>query len=92
MLASLAFLGLDDVYQMSGLKNFFAALINTVAAGYFLLSGAVIWLDALLMMAGAIAGGYGGAGLARRAGPRAVRIAVLIIGLAMSLSLFLLRH
>jgi uncharacterized membrane protein YfcA len=41
------------------------------------------------MMAGAIIGGYVGADLARRLGRRFVRVAVIVIGFAMTISLFL---
>jgi len=43
--------------------------------------GEVRWGLALAMACAAVAGGYGGAGLARRVGPRAVRGAVIAIGL-----------
>ncbi len=92
MLAALSLLRLTDIYQMNGLKNFFAVCINAVAAAYFAWSGAVIWSDALIMALGAIAGGYGGAGLARRAGPKVVRGAAVAVGLAMAVSLLLRRH
>ncbi|HVF90114.1 MAG TPA: sulfite exporter TauE/SafE family protein [Blastocatellia bacterium] len=87
MLAALGLLGLTDIHQMNGLKNFFALCINGVAAAYFIISGAVNWPDVLIMSAGAIAGGYGGAGLARRLGRAFVRRAVIVIGFAMAVSL-----
>jgi uncharacterized protein len=87
MLAALGLLGLSDIHQMNGLKNFFALCINGVAAAYFIFSGAVNWPDVLVMSAGAIAGGYGGAGLARRLGRVFVRRAVIVIGFAMAISL-----
>ncbi len=86
MLAALGLLGLTDIHQMNGLKNFFAVCINLIAAGYFVLSGPVAWTDALIMAAGTIAGGYGGAGLARRLGRRFVRRAVVVIGFTMTAS------
>jgi uncharacterized membrane protein YfcA len=43
------------------------------------------------MMLGQIAGGYGGAAVARRVSRESVRRAVVVIGLAMALSLFLTR-
>src|SRR6202521_5211040 len=61
MLAVLGFLGLTNIFAMNGLKNFFGFCINGVAAAYFILRGAVVWAVALLMMAGSIAGGHGGA-------------------------------
>jgi uncharacterized membrane protein YfcA len=89
MLAALGLLGLTNIHQMNGLKNFFAALINGVAAIYFVWSKAVSWPHALVMAAGAVAGGFGGAGLARRLGRRTVRRLVILVGAAMTLSLML---
>jgi uncharacterized membrane protein YfcA len=89
MLAALSILGLTDIHEMNALKNFFAVCINGVAAVYFIFANMVYWPDVLLMAVGAIAGGYGGAGLARRAGRKAVRRIVIAIGFAMALSLFL---
>jgi uncharacterized membrane protein YfcA len=91
MLAVLGLLGLTDIHQMNGLKNFFAVCINLVASVYFILWGAVNWPYAIVMAVGAIAGGYGGAGLARRLGRRFVRRAVVFIGLAMTVSLLFRR-
>ena len=87
MLAALGLMGLTDIHQMNGLKNFFAVCINLVATVYFIASGQVEWTYALVMVFGAIAGGYGGAGVARKLGRRFVRRAVIAIGLGMAVSL-----
>lgn len=89
MLAALALLGLTDIHQMNGLKNLFAVCINGLAAGYFMVAGLVEWPVAAVMAAGAIAGGYGSAGIARWLGARAVRRIVIVIGFAMTISLFI---
>jgi uncharacterized membrane protein YfcA len=89
MLAALSILGLTDLNQMNGLKNFFALCINGVAAIYFIFAHMVEWPYVLVMAVGAIAGGYGGAGLARRLGRTVMRRVVIGIGFAMALSLFL---
>jgi len=89
MLAALGLLGLTDIYQMNGLKNLFVLSINGVAAVYFALTGMIHWPEAGLMAIGAIAGGYGSAGLARRVGPRIVRRVVIVIGFAMAISLLI---
>ena len=89
MLAALSILGLTDIHQMNGLKNFFALCINGVAAMYFIFANMVQWPYVLIMAVGAIAGGIGGAGLARKMGRTAVRRVVVGIGFAMALSLFL---
>lgn len=88
MLAALGLLGLSDIHQMNALKNFFAVCINLVAAIYFMLYGPVSWWDAVIIGIGAVVGGYGGAGLARRAGREMVRRVVVIIGFGMALSLW----
>jgi uncharacterized membrane protein YfcA len=62
--------------------------INGVAAIYFMFAHMVVWPYVLIMAAGAVAGGYGGAGLARRLGRPMVRRIVVGIGFAMAVSLF----
>ena len=81
MLAALGFLGLTNIHRMNGMKNFAAVCINGVAALTFIFGGQVHWPLALLMMAGAILGGYGGAGVARRLGQKNVRRLVSGIGI-----------
>ena len=88
MLAVLGFLGLSNIFAMNGLKNFFGFCINGVAAAYFIARGAVIWPVALLMMAGSIAGGYGGARMAQRIGKDKARASVVVIGFAVTAILF----
>jgi len=89
MLAALSLMGLNDIHQMNGLKNFYVVCINIVAAAYFIASAKVVWPYALIMAIGAIAGGYGGAGLARKLGRRFIRRAVIAIGIGMACSLLL---
>lgn len=81
MLAVLGFLGLSDIHAANGLKNFFALCINGLAAAYFIARGAVHWPAALVMILGAIAGGYAGARFARSIGKEKARAAVVVIGL-----------
>jgi len=88
MLAILGFLGLSDILAMNGLKNFFGMCINGIAAGYFIARGIVEWPAALLILGGAVVGGYGGARLARRIGREKARAAVVVIGLFISALLF----
>jgi uncharacterized membrane protein YfcA len=89
MLVILGFLGLTDIHAMNGLKNFFGICINSVAAGYFIVRGAVVWPVALVMIAGASLGGYAGAFFARRIGKEKARIAVVVIGFGITVLLFL---
>ena len=86
-LAALGLLGLTDIFHMNGLKNAIVFVINAVAAIYFALHADVGWTDALVLAAGAVTGGWGGATVARRIGRDAVRRTVIVIGLAMAASL-----
>jgi uncharacterized membrane protein YfcA len=89
MLAALSILGLKDIHEMNSLKVVFGGSVNGIAALYFIWAGMVYWPYVLLMAVGAIAGGYGGAGVARRLGGKTVRRIVIGIGFAMALSLFI---
>jgi uncharacterized membrane protein YfcA len=89
MLAALGLIGLTDLHQMNGLKNVLAVGINGIAAIYFVLAGAVVWGDVLVMTVGTIIGGYLGARMARRLGRKFVRLAVVVIGVTMTVVLFL---
>jgi uncharacterized membrane protein YfcA len=85
MLAAMGMMGLRNIHHMNGLKNFAAVCINGVAAVIFILERRVHWPLAALMAVGAILGGYGGAGLARRLGQQNVRRFVIFVGLSIGL-------
>jgi uncharacterized membrane protein YfcA len=87
MLASLGLIGMTDLHQMNGLKILLAICMNGVAAVWFALSGAVIWHDGLLMAVASIAGGFLGARLAHRLGREFVRVAVIVIGVVMTIAM-----
>jgi uncharacterized membrane protein YfcA len=89
MLAALSIIGLSDIHQMNGLKNLLALCINGVAALYFVSKGMVYWPDVVVMAIGAIAGGVGGAGIAKRLGRVTVRRVVVAVGLVMAVKLML---
>jgi len=91
MLAALSVLGMTNIHQMNGMKNILAGSINAVAAIYFIAEKMVYWPDVGAMAVGAIAGGYFGAGVARRIGAKAVRRIVIVVGFGMALSLFIKR-
>jgi uncharacterized membrane protein YfcA len=84
MLALLGFLGLSNIHAANGVKNFFNLCINTIAAGYFIYKGAVVWPAALVIVAGATVGGYAGARFAQRIGKQKARTAVIVIGLGVT--------
>lgn len=88
MLAAFALLGMDDIHRMNGLKSVLAVAINGVALVAFVVAGVIAWKHGLLMTAGAFAGGYGGAYLARRLPGPWVRAFITTTGLTLSAVFF----
>jgi uncharacterized membrane protein YfcA len=84
VMAGNAMTGVDDVHQNVALKNLLITLMTTVSVAVFVAAGAVAWRETLIMMLGAFPGGYIGAKLARRLHPVRLRVAIIVIGLAMS--------
>lgn len=80
-LAVLGVLGLRDIHQMNGLKNWAGACMNFVAAATFAFTRLVSWPVALAMAVGSIAGGYVASRLAQKVPQIVVRRMVLGIGL-----------
>jgi uncharacterized membrane protein YfcA len=89
MLAALGLMGLRDIHQMNGLKNWAAVCFNGVAATVFIVSGLVNWPVALVMAAGATVGGWTASRVAQRIPREYVRAAVGMIGLTAAAWLFL---
>jgi uncharacterized membrane protein YfcA len=89
MLAAFAALGMTNLNAMNGLKAVLGSLINGVAILVFGLLGTIQWPVALLMVAGSVLGGYGGAHLSRRAEPLLLRRLVILIGTFVTTLLFL---
>jgi uncharacterized membrane protein YfcA len=91
MLAGLSLAGFSAIHRMIALRNYYAILINGIAAVYFIALGAVLWPDALVLTAGQIAGSLLGARVARTLRQETVRWIVVAIGMAMAVSLFAVR-
>ena len=89
MLATLAVMGMEDIHMMNALKTLLTTCINGVAVITFILAGAVFWLQALVMILGAIIGGYGGAYYARKIKQTWIRAFVMIIGFSLTLYFFI---
>ncbi len=80
LLAMLSLLGMTNIHAMNALKTLLTAAFNGAAIALFILRGVVHWPEALWMMAGGLAGGYGGAWLARRLPVGWIRKFVLATG------------
>jgi len=87
MLAALA-MSQVPVRAASATKNILAGVMNFTAVLIFLFSGQVRWLAAGVACAGALAGSYVGARLVNRVNEKVLRMAVIVIGLALTTGLF----
>lgn len=88
MLAMFALMGVQSIHTMNGMKTLLASVANGMALLTFILAKAILWPQALLMIVGAVVGGYGGAYYAQKMDPRIVRGIVIVTGFAMSAYFF----
>jgi len=84
MLAMLEMIHIEDIHAMNGLKALLGSAINGAAMVTFIAARQVEWPQAILMIVGAILGGYGGAHFAQKLDPRWVRAAVICVGAGMT--------
>jgi uncharacterized membrane protein YfcA len=84
MLATLGILGMHDIYEMNALKTVLGALVNIVAAAYFVYAGLIVWPEALVMTVGATLGYFFASHWSQRIRPEAVRRIAIFIGLGIS--------
>jgi len=84
MLALFTFLPLGDIHAMNSVKTLLAGVSNGVAIIAFIVAKIILWPQAILMLTGAILGGYGGAHFAQKMNPKHVRTFVVAVGFAMS--------
>jgi uncharacterized membrane protein YfcA len=89
ILALLALMGQRNIHTMNGMKTVLVSVANAVALGTFIVHGIVVWPQALIMIAGSLIGGYGGAHFAQKMKQVYVRRAVIAIGLSMSIYFFI---
>jgi uncharacterized membrane protein YfcA len=88
MLATLGLMGMENIHEMNAMKTMLTTFINGVALVLFIIRGVVVWPQAILMIVGAIIGGYGGAYFARQLDPRLVRWFVIAVGVVMTVYFF----
>jgi uncharacterized membrane protein YfcA len=89
MLATFAIAGMIDIHEMNALKTLLGVAINGLALITFVFKGAIAWGPGLVMIAGAIVGGYFGATIARRTDPKWVRVLVTVIAWTMTTYFFI---
>lgn len=88
MLALLTLLGYLDIHVMNGLKTVLASTINGIAVIAFVLADIIAWPQALVMIVGSIAGGYGGAVIAQKVSSQLIRNIVIAVGSGMTIYFF----
>jgi uncharacterized membrane protein YfcA len=87
----LAVLGLaidDTLTRLNALKQAIALSLNVAAALLFVFSGQVLWPAALVMAGGALIGGAIGGRLAGSIRPATLRLAVVVVGVAVAIAYF----
>jgi uncharacterized protein len=88
MLAMLAALGMTDIHSMNALKSVMGFVINGIATLTFVIKGAVYWKPGIVMIVGAIAGGYLGAHYAQKVPQAWIRYFVVLTGSGMTMYFF----
>ncbi len=83
----LAVLGIalsDTLNRLNAIKQALSAVVNIVAALFFLFSAKVVWGMAAAMAVGSLLGGNLGGRIASRLDPRVLRAIVLVLGVAVA--------
>jgi len=88
MLAMLAALGMTDIHSMNALKSVLGFVINGVAVITFVANRAVYWKHGIIMIAGAVVGGYVGAHYAQKMPQAWIRVFVVLVGTGMTVYFF----
>jgi uncharacterized membrane protein YfcA len=87
LLAVLGVFLTDSLQRLNALKGVISLVVNGVAAVCFAIAAPVAWPVVAAMAPAAFVGGFAGAALARRVPPTPLRIAVVLLGLAVAVRL-----
>ena len=87
MLAALTLAGLPT-RSAGATKNALASVMNAAAVLLFVTSPQVRWLQAAVLGAGAVVGGLAGTWALKRVNERALRVAIVCLGVALTIGLF----
>jgi uncharacterized protein len=87
-LAMLAAIGMTDMHAMNALKVVLGGFINGVATFTFVVTGAIVWRQGMIMTAGALLGGYCAAHYAQKVPQSWIRWFVIATGFAMTVYFF----
>lgn len=84
LLAALGVLLPDDLQRLNALKGLLSLVVSVLAALVFAVFGPVHWAAALVLAVASYVGGHAGGSLARRLPPAALRTAIVVFGVAVS--------
>jgi uncharacterized membrane protein YfcA len=79
----------ESLQRINGLKNVLAAMVNGIAALFFVVIAHMDWVAVALVAAGATIGGLIGARVGRRLPPMALRGLIVAVGIAAIVQLLL---
>lgn len=88
MMALYELSGIKSVNHMNGLKTFVGLGINGISALTFLVVGVIDWPVALVLLSGALVGGYGGAILSKKVPDHLLRGVIIAYGVIMTAYFF----
>jgi uncharacterized membrane protein YfcA len=80
--------GIEDLQEANGLKNAVAAVVSLIAVIVLAFKGMILWNYGLLMVVGAVVGGYGGGKLAKHLSKKVLRGFVLAVALFLTVYYF----
>lgn len=86
----LSLLGLtldDDLQRLNGVKNILAAVVNGIAAIYFIAAHDIAWTVVLILVVTSAIGGQLGAHWGRRIPANVLRVAIAVLGTAVAIKL-----
>jgi len=81
--------GLRDIHAMNASKTLLTGSMNAMAVVCFAIAGTVWWPQTLVMLGGAVLGGYLGARVAQRLDPRLVRGGIIALSVGITVLFFL---
>jgi hypothetical protein len=87
-LAMLAALGMTDIHAMNKLKVMLGGVINGVATVTFIATGAIVWPQGIVMIAGSLIGGYSTAHYSQKLPQSWIKAFVIFVGAAMTIYFF----
>jgi len=79
----------DDLQRLNAVKNVLIAVVNGVAAIFFIAAHDIAWVAASLLLAGSVVGGQLGARYGRRIPAPVLRTVIAVVGTAVAIKLLI---